>query len=87
MVRADRYQRRDPGRVKPLKPGDVSAPIRTSHGITWSSSEEHEVPGVVPLSEVKSQIRSALVDQQSSVQLEKWVESDLVKQHYVETMY
>ena len=45
------------------------------------------MPGVVPLSEVKAQIRAQLVDQQSSVQLEKWVESDLVKQHYVETMY
>ena len=73
--------------VKPLKPGEVSAPIRTSHGIHLVKLEEHEVPGVVPLSEVKAQIRAELVDQQSSVQLEKWVESDLVKQHYVETMY
>jgi len=73
--------------VKPLKPGEVSAPIRTSHGIHVVKLEEHEVPGVVPLSEVKVQIRSQLVDQQASVQLEKWVESDLVKQHYVETMY
>jgi peptidyl-prolyl cis-trans isomerase SurA len=73
--------------VKPLKPGEVSAPIRTSHGIHLVKLEEHEVPGVVPLSEVKTEIRAQLVDQQSSVQLEKWVESDLVKQHYVETMY
>jgi peptidyl-prolyl cis-trans isomerase SurA len=73
--------------VKPLKPGEVSQPVRTSHGIHVVKLEEHEVPGVVPLSEVKAQIRAQLVDQQSSVQLEKWVESDLVKQHYVETMY
>jgi parvulin-like peptidyl-prolyl isomerase len=73
--------------VKPLKPGEISAPVRTSHGIHIVKLEEHEVPGVVPLSEVKAQIRAQLVDQQSSVQLEKWVESDLVKQHYVETMY
>jgi len=73
--------------VKPLKPGEVSAPVRTSHGIHIVKLEEHEVPGVVPLSEVKIEIRAQLVDQQSSVQLEKWVESDLVKQHYVETMY
>ncbi len=73
--------------VKPLKPGEVSAPIRTSHGFHIVKLEEHEVPGVVPLSEVKTEIRSQLVDQQASVQLEKWVESDLVKQHYVETMY
>jgi len=73
--------------VKPLKPGEVSAPIRTSHGIHIVKLEEHEVPGVVPLSEVKAQIRAQLTDQQTSEQLEKWVESDLVKQHYVETMY
>ena len=73
--------------VKPLKPGDISQPVRTSHGIHIVKLEDHEVPGVVPLSEVKAQIRAQLVDQQSSAQLEKWVESDLVKQHYVETMY
>jgi len=73
--------------VKPLKPGEISGPVRTSHGIHVVKLEEHEVPGVVPLSEVKAQIRAGLVDQQSSAQLEKWVESDLVKQHYVETMY
>jgi len=73
--------------VKPLKPGEISAPVRTSHGIHIVKLEEHEVPGVVPLSEVKTPIRNQLVDQQSAAQLEKWVESDLVKQHYVETMY
>ncbi len=73
--------------VKPLKPGEVSAPVRTSHGIHIVKLEEHEVPGLVPLNDVKAQIRAELVDQQSSVQLEKWIESDLVKQHYVETMY
>jgi peptidyl-prolyl cis-trans isomerase SurA len=73
--------------VKPLKPGEVSAPVRTSHGIHVVKLEEHEVPGLVPLSEVKAQIRSQLVDDQAATQLKKWVESDLVKQHYVETMY
>lgn len=73
--------------VKPLKPGEVSAPVRTSHGIHIVKLEEHEVPGPVPLSEVKAQIRAQLTDQKTSEALEKWVESDLVKQHYVETMY
>jgi peptidyl-prolyl cis-trans isomerase SurA len=73
--------------VKPLKPGQVSAPVRTVHGIHIVKLEEHEVPGVVPLSEVKAQIRAQLIDQQSAAQLEKWVDSDLVKQHYVETMF
>jgi parvulin-like peptidyl-prolyl isomerase len=73
--------------VKPLKPGEVSAPVRTSHGIHIVKLEDHEVPGLVPLSEVKEQIRAELVDEQSATALQKWVESDLVKQHYVETMF
>jgi len=73
--------------VKTLKPGQISPIIRSSHGFHVVKLEEHEVPGVRPLSEVKGQIRSALIDQQSSGQLETWIESDLVKQHYVETMY
>jgi peptidyl-prolyl cis-trans isomerase SurA len=73
--------------VKPLKPGEISAPVRTSHGIHVVKLEEHEVPGVQPLNDVKSPIRAQLVDQQSGAQLRKWVDSDLVKQHYVETMY
>jgi peptidyl-prolyl cis-trans isomerase SurA len=73
--------------VKPLKPGEISQPIRTGHGIHIVKLEEHEMPGVRPLNEVKAPIRAALVDQKSGDQLEKWIESDLVKQHYVETMY
>ena len=73
--------------VKPLKPGEISAPVRTSHGIHVVKLEEHEVPGVQPLNDVKAPIRAQLIDQQSGAQLQKWVDSDLVKQHYVETMY
>ncbi len=73
--------------VKTLKPGQISPVIHTSHGFHIVKLEDHEVPGVRPLSEVKAQIRAALIDQQSSGQLETWIESDLVKQHYVETMY
>jgi len=73
--------------VKTLKPGQISPVVRSSHGFHIVKLEDHEVPGVRPLSEVKAQIRAALVDQHSSGQLETWVESDLVKQHYVETMY
>jgi parvulin-like peptidyl-prolyl isomerase len=73
--------------VRPLKPGEISAPVRTSYGIHIVKLEEHEVPGLQPLNDVKAPIRAQLVDQQSGAQLQKWVESDLVKQHYVETMY
>ena len=73
--------------VRPLKPGEISAPVRTRHGIHIVKLEDHEVPGVRPLNDVKAQIREQLVDQKSGEQLEKWVDSDLVKQHYVETMF
>lgn len=73
--------------VKPLKPGEVSAPVRTGHGVHIVKLEDHQVPGLVPLNDVKEQIRQELVDEQSAAALQKWVESDLVKQHYVETMY
>jgi peptidyl-prolyl cis-trans isomerase SurA len=73
--------------VKTLKPGQISPVIHTTHGFHIVKLEDHEVPGVRPLSEVKAQIRAALIDQKSSGQLETWIESDLVKQHYVETMY
>jgi len=73
--------------VKPLKPGQISPMIRTNHGFHIVKLEDHEVPGLRPLNEVKPQIRAALIDEKSSGQLETWVESDLVKQHYVETMY
>ena len=73
--------------VKTLKPGQISPVIRSSHGFHIVKLEDHEVPGVRPLSEVKAQIRAALIDQRSTGQLETWIESDLIKQHYVETMY
>ena len=36
---------------------------------------------------VKEDIRNHLVDQQTRARLESWVETDLVKQHDVETIY
>ena len=61
--------------------------MRTSHGFHVVKLEDHEVPGAVPFNEVTTQIRAQMIDQKTNERLEKWVESDLVKQHYVETMY
>jgi parvulin-like peptidyl-prolyl isomerase len=73
--------------VKNLKPGQISVVIRTKHGFHIVKLEEHEVPGVKPLPEVRDQIRNALMNEQTNARIQSWIESDLVKKHYVETMY
>ena len=73
--------------VTGLKPGQVSAVIKTKHGFHIIKLEDHEVVGVKPLADVKDQIRNALLNEQTNTRLQSWIESDLVKKHYVETMY
>jgi peptidyl-prolyl cis-trans isomerase SurA len=73
--------------VKNLKPGDVSQVVRTSHGFHILKLEEHQVAGLQPLAEVKDQIRNQLINERANAELENWVETDLTKQHDVETFY
>lgn len=73
--------------VKNLKPGDVSPVVRTSHGFHILKLEDHQVPGVRPLDQVKADIRNELINERANSQLENWIETDLVKQHDVETFY
>lgn len=73
--------------VTGLKPGQVSAVIRTKHGFHIIKLDDHEVVGLKPLADVKEQIRNVLTNQQTNERLQTWIESDLVKKHYVETMY
>ena len=75
------------GAVKNLKPGDISAVIRTQHGFHILKLEDHQVPGVRPLADVRGEIRNRLIDQKANAQLQQWIETDLVKQHDVETFY
>jgi peptidyl-prolyl cis-trans isomerase D len=75
------------GGIKNVQPGQVSEVVRSKHGFHIIKVEEHEVPGVRPLAVVKEDIRNHLVDEQTRGRLENWVETELVKQHDVETLY
>jgi peptidyl-prolyl cis-trans isomerase SurA len=71
--------------IKDLKPGDLSKVIRTKYGFHIIRVEAHQVPGTVPLADVKDQVREKLQSDRSKDNFEKWVDQDLAKEHYVET--
>ncbi len=71
--------------IKTLKPGDVSNVIRTKYGFHIIKVEAHQTPGEVPLGDVKAQIREKLQTDKSKDNYQKWIDQDLVKEHYVET--
>jgi peptidyl-prolyl cis-trans isomerase SurA len=73
--------------VRNLKPGEISGVIRTKYGFHIVKLEDHEVPGPRPLADVKEQIRHVLQDQRANDQIKKWAETELIKKHYVETLY
>jgi peptidyl-prolyl cis-trans isomerase SurA len=73
--------------IKTVPAGQISPVIRTKHGFHVIKVERHEVPGVRPLAVVKEDIRNRLVDEQTRGRMQSWVETELVKQHDVETLY
>jgi len=68
-----------------LKTGDISPVIKTSHGFHIIKVEEHQEAGVAPLKAVKERIREKLAEQQVKTQFKNWVDSDLIKNHSVQT--
>jgi peptidyl-prolyl cis-trans isomerase SurA len=72
--------------IKNLKPGDTSDVIRTKYGFHIIRVEAHQTPGLQPLSQVRGEIRDKIQSAESRDEFEKWVDTDLAKQHYVETL-
>jgi parvulin-like peptidyl-prolyl isomerase len=70
-----------------MKVGQISEPVRTIHGFHILELQALDKPGPKPLSEVSAQIRAQLMTNQAKQAFAKWVNTDLVKQHYVETIY
>lgn len=72
--------------IRNSKAGDTSPVVRTKYGFHIVRVEEHLLPGLKPLDDVRGQIRDKLMTDQAKVAFQKWIESDLIKQHYVETL-
>ena len=71
--------------IKSVKAGDVSKVIRTKYGFHVIKVEEHQVPGTMPLADVKNMIREKMQTEKSKEGFQQWIDQDLVKEHYVET--
>ncbi|MGH7950020.1 MAG: peptidylprolyl isomerase [Candidatus Binataceae bacterium] len=72
--------------VKPLKPGEVSPVVQTKHGFHVLKLVGHEMPGVRPLEDVTGEVRNKLIDAAAQQRYQTWVEQELIKHHYVETL-
>lgn len=73
--------------IKPLKPGQISKIVRSQYGFHIVKVQQHEMPGPLPLADVKDQIREKLLNEATEKRAQEWVDTQLVKQHYVETLY
>lgn len=71
--------------ISKLKTGDISPVVKTDHGFHIIKVEEHQEAGVVPLKDVRDRIRERLTQQQMVTQFKSWVDSDLIKNHSVQT--
>lgn len=72
--------------VDHMKVGQISEPVRTVHGFHILKLEADDKPGVKPLAEVSESIRNKLMNEKTKELFTKWVNTELIKQHYVETL-
>jgi peptidyl-prolyl cis-trans isomerase SurA len=73
--------------IRNLQSGQISDVVRSKNGFHVIKVEQHQVPGVKQIALVKEDIRNKLVDDQTKGSLQNWVETELIKQHDVETLY
>jgi peptidyl-prolyl cis-trans isomerase SurA len=71
--------------ISNLKDGDISEVIKTSHGFHIVKVEEHQTAGVLPLKDVSARIRDKLSQEQMEAQFKRWMTTDLIKNHSVQT--
>jgi peptidyl-prolyl cis-trans isomerase SurA len=72
--------------VTNLKPGDITPVVKTRYGFHIVKVESHQKPGLQPLDAVRGQIREQLLTFHAKQAFQKWVDNELIKQHYVETL-
>jgi peptidyl-prolyl cis-trans isomerase SurA len=72
--------------IRNLNDGQISPVIQTRYGFHIIKVEEHQRPGEKPLSEVSNEIRNKLTSERAKEEFQKWVDTDLIKDHYVETV-
>jgi peptidyl-prolyl cis-trans isomerase SurA len=72
--------------IKNSKAGDISPVVKTKYGFHIVKVEQHQLPGLTPLNQVHDQIRDKLMTEQAKDEFQKWIDTDLIKQHYVETL-
>jgi peptidyl-prolyl cis-trans isomerase SurA len=71
--------------ISKLNAGQISDVIKTNHGFHIIKVEEHDEAGVKPLKDVSGTIRGKLSQDQMEAQFKRWVNTELIKNHSVQT--
>ena len=69
-----------------LKPGEVSAPVRTATGFHLLRVDELVASGHKPLEDVSDEIRETLYNGALESRFENWLSRDLRERHHVELL-